>query len=93
MKMSDRQPHSQRNPVSLKALTRNTKLDLVHSEHNRSRKSGGFALIILGALLLFLAPNIYPQMPQLGTAALIGGMVVGGIGFYLKFVRGRSRNG
>lgn len=64
---------------------------MAHSEYNRSRKSGGFALIIMGALLLFLAPNIHPTMPALGTAALVGGALVGGIGFYLKFIRGRSR--
>lgn len=62
---------------------------MAHSEHNRSRNSGGFALIILGALLLFLAPNIYPSMPDLGTASLAGGIMIGGLGFYLKFVRGR----
>jgi len=60
---------------------------LVHSDHNKSKNSGGFALIILGALMLFLAPNIYPEMPELGTIALFGGMVIGGIGFYLKFFR------
>lgn len=64
---------------------------MVHGEHNRSKNSGGFALIILGALLLFLAPNIYPEMPELGTMALLGGMTVGGIGFYLKFIRGRVK--
>ncbi len=64
---------------------------MVHGEHNRSRNSGGFALIILGALLLFLAPNIYQDMRELGTMSLFGGIVVGSIGFYLKFLRGRVR--
>ena len=64
---------------------------MVHGEHNRSKNSGGFALIILGALLLFLAPNIYPEMPELGTMALFGGMIIGGIGFYLKFFRWRMK--
>ena len=68
-----------------------TRIGMAHSEHNRSRNSGGFALIILGALLLFLAPNIHPQMPDLGLASLVGGVVIGGIGFYLKFVMGRTR--
>ena len=62
---------------------------MAHSEHNRSKNSGGFVLIIFGALLLFLAPNIYPEMPDLGTVSLIGGFVIGGIGFYLKFLKGR----
>lgn len=65
---------------------------MVHGEHNRSRNSGGFALIILGALLLFLAPNIYGDMRELGTMALVGGMIIGVIGFYLKFFRWRTRH-
>ncbi|MDH5415916.1 MAG: hypothetical protein OEW55_01585 [Nitrosopumilus sp.] len=64
---------------------------MVHSDHNKSKNSGGFALIILGALMLFLAPNIYPEMPELGTIALFGGMIIGGIGFYLKFFRTRTK--
>ncbi|HJJ22361.1 MAG TPA: hypothetical protein OQH54_01400 [Nitrosopumilus sp.] len=64
---------------------------MVHSEHNRAKNNGGFALIILGALLLFLAPNIYPEMPELGTMSLIGGIIIGIIGFYLKFFRGRTK--
>ncbi len=66
---------------------------MVHSEHNRSKNSGGFAMIIFGALLLFLAPNIYPEMPELGTIALIGGIIIGIIGFYLKFFKGRVKQG
>ena len=64
---------------------------MVHTEHNRAKNNGGFALIILGALLLFIAPNIYPEMPGLGTMSLFGGMIIGGIGFYLKFIRGRVK--
>jgi len=64
---------------------------MVHGEHNKSRNSGGFALIILGALLLILAPNIYTEMPGQGTIALFGGIVIGVIGFYLKFVRHRVK--
>ena len=64
---------------------------MAHNEHNRTRNSGGFALIILGALLLFLAPNIHPQMPELGTVSFIGGIIIGGIGFYVKFIKGRVK--
>ena len=64
---------------------------MAHSEHNRSKNSGGFVLIILGALLLFLAPNIYPEMPDLGTVSLFGGMIIGGLGFYIKFIRTRQK--
>ena len=64
---------------------------MVHGEHNRSKNSGGFALIILGALLLFLAPNIYQDMRELGTISLFAGMIIGGIGFYLKFFKWRLK--
>jgi len=64
---------------------------MAHSEHNKSKNSGSFVLIIFGALLLYLAPNIYPETPMLGTISLFGGIGIGGIGFYLKFFRGRER--
>ena len=64
---------------------------MAHSEHNKSRNSGSFVLIIFGALLLFLAPNINPSNPILGTIALFGGIIIGGIGFYLKFIRTRAK--
>ncbi|QUC63901.1 hypothetical protein NsoK4_05405 [Nitrosopumilus sp. K4] len=64
---------------------------MAHSEHNRSKNSGGFALIILGALLLFLAPNINPTSSELGTMALIGGIIIGAIGFYIKFIKNRPK--
>ncbi len=67
-------------------------MKMAHSEHNRTRNSGGFALIILGALLLFLAPNINPTSTELGIVALISGLVIGGIGFYIKFIRTRIKN-
>lgn len=63
---------------------------MAHSEHNRSKRGGAFALIIFGALLLFAAPNIYDEFPEMAVAALVGGFVIGGIGFYLNF---RSRKG
>jgi hypothetical protein len=64
---------------------------MVHGEHNKARNNGSFAMIIFGALLLFLAPNIYPTMRELGTIALFGGIIIGGIGFYLKYFRGRIK--
>ena len=66
---------------------------MVHGEHNRSKNSGGFALIIFGALLLFLAPQEMTIESGLGTIAWIGGIVIGSIGFYLKFFRWRIRQG
>ena len=64
---------------------------MAHSEHNKSKNSGSFALIIFGALLLILAPTINPSSPILGIIALIGGIVIGGVGFYLKFIRTRAK--
>lgn len=61
---------------------------MVHDDHNR-RRSGGFFLIILGALLFVTAPLYLADSPELGGAAIIFGFAVGGIGFYLNFVRGR----
>jgi len=66
---------------------------MVHGEHNRSRNSGSFALIIFGALMLFLAPNIHREMPDLAIIAFVTGIIVGGIGFYLKFLKGRIKQG
>lgn len=63
---------------------------MAHSEHNR-RGSGYFALIIMGALLLFVAPSIYPGAPGMGVAALAGGLAIGGLGFYMRFVKNRLR--
>ena len=64
---------------------------MAHSEHNRSKNGGGFALVIFGALLLFLAPNINPTNPELGSIALFGGIIIGGIGFYIRFIKNRSK--
>ncbi len=64
---------------------------MAHDQHNKSRNSGGFALIILGALLLFLAPNINPSNPELGILALVGGIIIGSLGFYLKFIRNKEK--
>ena len=64
---------------------------MVHSEHNRSKNSGGFALIIFGALLLFLAPQEATISAGLNIIAWVGGIIIGSIGFYLKFVRYRIK--
>jgi len=64
---------------------------MFHGEHNRSRNNGGFALIILGALLLIIAPQINPEMPELGPIGWIVGIIIGIIGFYLKFFRDRVK--
>ncbi|MBM3905303.1 MAG: hypothetical protein FJ354_01280 [Thaumarchaeota archaeon] len=60
---------------------------MAHSEHNRTRKSRGFFLIILGALLFFIAPTWFSGEPQTGIALIVVGFIVGGLGFYLRFIR------
>ncbi len=64
---------------------------MVHGEHNRSRNNGGFALIILGALLLIISPQIQSEMPGLALMGYIGGIIIGIIGFYLKFFRDKVK--
>ena len=64
---------------------------MAHSAHNRSRSGGWFALIIFGAILLFLAPTaIYPTERELGIAAFVAGIVIGGLGFFMRYLRVRS---
>jgi len=60
---------------------------MAHHEHNRSRKSGAFFLIILGALLFITAPVYLSDSPELGMAAIVMGFIVGGFGFYLNFFK------
>lgn len=60
---------------------------MVHSEHNKTRRSGGFFLIIFGALIFITAPIYLAESPEFGFAAIIFGFVVGGIGFYLQFIK------
>ena len=61
---------------------------MAHSEHNRAKKrSSGFVLIIFGALLLFLAPNVHTDNPELGLTSLGFGLIVGGLGFYIRFFK------
>ncbi len=64
---------------------------LAHNEHNRPRKSGGFFLIIIGAFIFMIAPATFSKSPQTGIAAIILGFIVGGIGFYLNFIKNRKQ--
>ena len=41
--------------------------------------------------MLFLAPSIYPSEPEMGIAAFVAGLVIGGLGFFLRFVRSRDK--
>jgi len=40
-----------------------------------------------------VAPLQLAETPELGWAAIIFGFLIGGIGFYLNFVKGRSKVG
>lgn len=63
---------------------------MAHREHNRSRGSGGFFLILFGAFLFITTPLYLQGNPELGMLAIGAGFVVGGLGFYLKFGRHRG---
>ncbi len=60
---------------------------MAHNEHNRPKKSGAYFLIILGALLFMIAPSWFSDRPQLGLATIVAGFLVGGVGFYIRFIR------
>ncbi len=64
---------------------------MAHDEHNKPRRSGAFFLIIFGALLFVISPSVLSDEPELGAVAIIGGFLIGGLGFYLHFVRGRRK--
>lgn len=61
-----------------------------HGGQSPRKKTGAFFLIILGALLFISTPIYLADSPELGAAAIAFGFIVGGIGFYLNFVKGRS---
>ena len=65
---------------------------MVHGEHNKSRNSGGFALIIMGALMLIVGPQEAIVPKSLSVIVWVGGIAIGGIGFYLKFIRTRVKS-
>ena len=62
---------------------------MAHREHNK-RRSGGFFLIILGALIFVTAPIYLSESPEFGIAAIVFGFAVGGVGFYINFLRKRE---
>jgi hypothetical protein len=64
---------------------------MVHGEHNKSRNNGGFALIILGALLLITGPQEAIIPKSLSVIVWVGGIVIGSVGFYLRFLKGRIK--
>ena len=63
---------------------------MVHNEHNKPKRSQPLFLIIFGAVLFMVGPTQYQDYPELATLALIFGFILGGTGFYLKYVRGKA---
>ncbi len=64
---------------------------MAHVAHIRPRRSGAFVLVSCGALLVVISPSVLSDDPELGAVAIIGGFLIGGLGFYLHFVRGRRK--
>ncbi len=60
---------------------------MAHSEHNRTKKRGSFVLILFGAFLFISSTLFFEPGSDQGKIAIILGFVIGGIGFYLGFVR------
>ena len=66
---------------------------MAHNQHNKSRSNGGFFLILAGAFIFITTPLYLSDNQDLGFAVIAVGFAVGGIGFYIKFVRNRPRGG
>jgi hypothetical protein len=62
---------------------------MAHSEHNRP-KGSGVILIAIGILIFFFAPRYYTKDLVGGMAIMVLGFVLGGIGFYLAFLKRRT---
>jgi hypothetical protein len=63
---------------------------MAHSEHNRP-KSGGMALIVGGILIFIFAPSYFKQNLVEGLGAIIAGFALGGVGFYLTFLKKKKK--
>ena len=60
---------------------------MAHDEHNRPKKGRSYMLILFGAFL-FISSTLFFQRGSIeGQAVIILGFIVGGIGFYIRFVR------
>jgi len=60
---------------------------MAHSEHNKPKKSRSFVLILFGAFLFISSTLFFEPDSDYGKIAIILGFVIGGIGFYLGFMR------
>ncbi len=59
---------------------------MAHSEHNRP-KGSGMVLIAIGILIFVFAPSYFEKDIATGLGFIIFGFVIGGIGFYISFLR------
>jgi uncharacterized membrane protein len=62
---------------------------MAHSEHNRP-KGSGVVLIAIGVLIFFFAPRYYTKDLVGGMILIILGFAIGGLGFYLAFLKKRA---
>ncbi|WP_101477435.1 hypothetical protein [Candidatus Nitrosotalea bavarica] len=62
---------------------------MAHSEHNRP-KGTGIILIAIGILIFFFAPSYYKQGLIERVIIIVLGFVLGGIGFYISFLKKRT---
>jgi len=60
---------------------------MAHNEHNKSKRGGAFFLIILGAFLFIVSPTWFAGKPEIGFPMIALGFAIGGLGFYLRFIR------
>jgi hypothetical protein len=60
---------------------------MAHNEHNRPKKGSTYFLIILGAFLFVIAPTWFSDKPETGLALIVAGFAIGGLGFFLRFVK------
>lgn len=61
---------------------------MAHSEHNRP-KGSGVILIAIGILIFFFVPRYYTKDLVGGMVLIIFGFILGGLGFYLAFLKKR----
>lgn len=61
---------------------------MAHSEHNRP-KGGGMILIAIGILIFVFAPTYFKNNIGGGLAIIVFGFIIGGIGFYIGFIKKR----
>jgi len=62
---------------------------MAHNEYNRPRGSG-MILIAIGILIFVFAPRYIKNDIVVGISTIVIGFLLGGIGFYIAFVKKRK---